>query len=410
MTTAAQIGGEKEAELPAQYPSVPWANIVMGDRFAFGSFGGVYNATIKNMSVVVKKLEPKGGITEYASLCQPDSSSLMSSHWCIPCGVGSVVSGFQRIGIRDFRGEANVLARLQGLENVIQCRGRAIDESSQSYGLVFPPADGSLEKLLRMDNMYNSGTDTDKRAVAELACGVAKAVHGIHSLTPPIIHRDSMHNAASSWHLCSLLCVLHVCSAVACRNVLHKGTYALLADFGLARIKERVGQTVIDTTIPFKWMSPEALQHDLFSAKSDVYVHLACIPCTDTDSDCDCRWMFGVCLWEMFSRELPYEKMTPIEAAGHIMKNGSTLSINADWPKPIKDILGQCWQKSAPSRPTMQEVWEQLSKYRSSFPPAPAPIPPVCCIQLHYHNASILTSRSVECDAYDRPSPRRCYN
>jgi len=61
-----------------------------------------------------------------------------------------------------------------------------------------------------------------------------------------------------------------------------------VADFGLARIKEKYYVASENKIIPYKWTAPESIKFAKYSSKSDV-------------------WSFAVTLWEMFNYGLvPY--------------------------------------------------------------------------------------------------------
>src|SRR5262245_27989666 len=69
-----------------------------------------------------------------------------------------------------------------------------------------------------------------------------------------------------------------------------------IADFGLSRSLEKEYYKSQNRVIPYKWCSPEVIQHGKFSTKSDV-------------------WSFGICLWEVFSfGAIPYKTFSNQEA------------------------------------------------------------------------------------------------
>ena len=62
---------------------------------------------------------------------------------------------------------------------------------------------------------------------------------------------------------------------LACRNVLVGENKILkISDFGLSKEIDGVYASFSITTLPVRWMAPEAITHRLFSEKSDVCVNL----------------------------------------------------------------------------------------------------------------------------------------
>jgi serine/threonine protein kinase len=107
------------------------------------------------------------------------------------------------------------------------------------------------------------------RWARDAACGI----YHLHSLEPPICHRD-----------------------IATRNLLLHEDRVKVADFGMAR-KQRQEEVVYDRRLlgPIKWMAPEALNMMEKKQKS-----------TMPESDV---FMFGITLWEMLAREYPHMTM-----------------------------------------------------------------------------------------------------
>jgi serine/threonine protein kinase len=99
---------------------------------------------------------------------------------------------------------------------------------------------------------------------------VAEGVYYLHSNTPPILHRD----------LKSL-------------NILVDADWNIkVSDFGLTDFKPDVDKPHnLQLGTPF-WMAPEAMEHQEFSEASDVY-------------------SFGMIIWEMFTRQVPFPNMNP---------------------------------------------------------------------------------------------------
>jgi len=68
-----------------------------------------------------------------------------------------------------------------------------------------------------------------------------------------------------------------------------------IADFGIA-CEEVYCDPFADDPGTYRWMAPEMIKHKSYGRKVDVY-------------------SFGLMLWEMVSGSIPYEDMTPIQAA-----------------------------------------------------------------------------------------------
>ncbi|CAM9305926.1 unnamed protein product, partial [Laminaria digitata] len=109
------------------------------------------------------------------------------------------------------------------------------------------------------DLLHNCRRDIGTRERVEMALDVSKSMEYLHSRSPPIVHRD----------LKSL-------------NLLMAGEDGpvKLCDFGLVR-------TTVTTAGTPAYMAPELLQNRPFNKSIDVYA-------------------FGVLLWEVFSREIPF--------------------------------------------------------------------------------------------------------
>ncbi|XP_008221196.1 PREDICTED: serine/threonine-protein kinase STY46-like isoform X3 [Prunus mume] len=68
-----------------------------------------------------------------------------------------------------------------------------------------------------------------------------------------------------------------------------------VADFGIARVQAQSGVMTAETGT-YRWMAPEVIEHKPYDHKADVF-------------------SFGVVLWELLTGKLPYENLTPLQAA-----------------------------------------------------------------------------------------------
>ncbi|XP_074650035.1 tyrosine-protein kinase CSK-like isoform X2 [Tubulanus polymorphus] len=132
---------------------------------------------------------------------------------------------------------------------------------------------------------------------------------------------------------------------LAARNVLISDEgVAKVSDFGLARHSDDHQEGGL---IPIKWTSPEALRHNIFTNKSDI-------------------WSFGVLLWEIYSfGRNPYPRI-PVKEVATLVERGYRMGAPEGCPSDIFDIMNSCWEPEPESRPTFEKIRKKLSAMRTS--------------------------------------------
>ncbi|XP_015753854.1 PREDICTED: inactive tyrosine-protein kinase 7-like [Acropora digitifera] len=94
--------------------------------------------------------------------------------------------------------------------------------------------------------------------------------------------------------------------------------------------------------IPLRWMSPEAIFHDEFSEKSDV-------------------WSFGVLMWEIYTfGQMPYHDRSNEEVLKGI-RDDLRLAKPENCPKIVLEVLGKCWEANPLNRPSFAEMVGDLN-------------------------------------------------
>jgi serine/threonine protein kinase len=84
------------------------------------------------------------------------------------------------------------------------------------------------------------------------------------------------------------------------------------------------------------WMSPEMIgQHEGITTATDV-------------------WSFGVVLWEMFSRQVPYLGLTEFKIYSIVSEHGARLVIPESCPTALAKLLENCWNSNAKQRPDIR--------------------------------------------------------
>uniref|UniRef100_A0A158R5H6 Protein kinase domain-containing protein n=1 Tax=Syphacia muris TaxID=451379 RepID=A0A158R5H6_9BILA len=190
--------------------------------------------------------------------------------------------------------------------------GKNFDMSSNS------PSTSMNSAMITNNGKYaeSSSYCLDPNELQNFALQVASGMAHIESLG--IIHRD-----------------------LAARNILvGRGKQLKISDFGLSRrgvyVKTSKG------IIPLRWLSIEAIEHNLYSTKSDV-------------------WAYGVVLWEICTLAgFPYASVSDKELLKHLQQ-GNRLQKPSSCANEIYDIMMKCWAEEPTERPSFASLCEYLS-------------------------------------------------
>jgi hypothetical protein len=115
-----------------------------------------------------------------------------------------------------------------------------------------------------------------------------------------------------------------------------------VADFGVARVKAQTGVMTAETGT-YRWMAPEVIEHKPYDHKADVF-------------------SFAIVLWELLTGKLPYEYLTPIQAAVGVVQKCLRPTIPKHTHPKITELLEKCWQQDPASRPDFTEIIESLQQ------------------------------------------------
>ncbi len=217
--------------------------------------------------------------------------------------------------VAEFRNEVKRMAGLPLHKNVVQLFGVSRLGTDLAAVVEFC-GKGALSSALYGDSPMRLSA----QQLASIALDSARGVRHLHE--NGVIHRD-----------------------IAARNVLlDSDLVAKVADFGMSRgfdasvtIDENV--TVQDVG-PLRWQAPEQMTDRKYSRASDV-------------------WSFGVLLFEIFERELPWAGEGNLVVARKVME-GAHLSGGAATPAHIARLMTQCFARTAAERPTMGDVCKTI--------------------------------------------------
>ncbi|KAL8131079.1 serine/threonine-protein kinase-like protein At3g51990 [Apium graveolens] len=245
---------------------------------------------------------------------------------------GKLIAAVKLTSISSADNEIEILSRIRS-PRIVNLLGISIESNNRRLIVVEFMPNGTLHDHL---HVTDSAPSWNRRL--RLAIQIAKSVAYLHSLSPPVIHRD-----------------------IKSANVLiDSNRSARLSDFGLA-LRGHVDDARVKCTPPagtFGYLDPCYLAPCDLSTKSDVF-------------------SFGILLLEMISGrkaiDMSFSPPSVVDWAIPIIKSGDHLGIcdrrikrpeNEAVVKEIVIVAAKCVRSKAEKRPEMVEVVEWLKAAR----------------------------------------------
>ncbi|CAD6187090.1 unnamed protein product [Caenorhabditis auriculariae] len=189
---------------------------------------------------------------------------------------------------------------------------------------------GDLLSFLRSSVPTESqASELSLRDLLAMSTDIARGMSYLETL--PLIHRDlSAKNCLINSRSSSIrVTKLELSLARSLRNV--------------ELVQHRAGEFP-----QIRWMAPEVLKEQLFSAKSDV-------------------WAFGVVLFEIFSLgKVPYSGMDNSEVITSV-RNGGTMKKPLYCPEKLFKLINQCWSFDTAKRPRFSQILKFFESLREKM-------------------------------------------
>ncbi|CAI5745701.1 unnamed protein product [Peronospora destructor] len=277
---------------------VPREKVLVQDLISRGGYGEVYAGLFNGERVAVKMLLPE--------------MRKSISH------------------LNDFLAEVKLMATLNH-ERIVHFVGVAWDSLTDLCVLSEYMEGGDLRSFLTNRENENTPRGFDQ-SKATIALHVAHSLTYLHSLSPPVLHRD-----------------------LKSKNILLTSQLdAKLIDFGVSR--ERSDFTMTGGVGSSRWMAPEVMMGDRYDDKADMF-------------------SFGVVLAELDQHLLPYASSKDKNNSGRAMPDLAILQLVASGklriefssgtPKAIRDLGMACVSIDPKNRPSAADALFKLHTFFS---------------------------------------------
>eukprot|EP00741_Cyanophora_paradoxa_P013645 tig00020704_g13174.t1 len=210
-----------------------------------------------------------------------------------------------------FRSEVDVMRKLRH-PNIILFMGASTVPPEIYIVTEYMPR-GSLTDVL-----LNKSIALDWATQLRMAKDAARGLNYLHLCKPPIVHRD-----------------------LKSMNLLVGPNFEVkVSDFGLSRIVSS-NTTMTGVTGTYPWMAPEVISSSRYGEKADVF-------------------SFGICLWEVVSRDLPYAGLNALQIAYGVVEKNLRPPIPASCPPKFAELIKACWDGKPEARPSFADIIAKL--------------------------------------------------
>ncbi|KAF7803811.1 serine/threonine-protein kinase HT1 [Senna tora] len=214
---------------------------------------------------------------------------------------------------RQFKSEVALLSRLFH-PNIVQfiaaCKKPPVYCIITEY-----MSQGTLRMYLNKKGPYSLPTET----ILRLALDISRGMEYLHS--QGVIHRDLKSN----------------------NLLLNDEMRVKVADFGTSCLETRCRETKGNMGT-YRWMAPEMIKEKPYTRKVDVY-------------------SFGIVLWELTTALLPFQGMTPVQAAFAVSEKNERPPLPESCQPVLAHLIKRCWSVNPSKRPDFRDIVCALEKY-----------------------------------------------
>ncbi|KAL8136833.1 hypothetical protein V2J09_002834 [Rumex salicifolius] len=174
---------------------------------------------------------------------------------------------------------------------------------------------GTLRMYLNKKEPYSLSTET----VLRLALDISRGMEYLHS--QGVIHRDLKSN----------------------NLLLNDEMRVKVADFGTSCLETQLRESKGNMGT-YRWMAPEMIKEKPYTRKVDVY-------------------SFGIVLWELTTALLPFQGMTPVQAAFAVAEKNERPPLPASCQPVLAHLIKRCWAANPSKRPDFNYIVSALEEY-----------------------------------------------
>lgn len=297
-----------------------YSDLEIDKEIGVGGFAVVYKGTYKGEQIAVKQLRIGAPVDESGEPAASVTSALETDPEKKKAELDAISAEEYSRAFNEFRKEAFMLTDI-------------IDEHCvRMTGVVLKPF-CLVTEFMACGDLYSLCHRAPVREISwplrlRIALDMAKGMHFLHSLRPPIIHNDLKSPNV-------LLASLDPAAPVV----------AKISDFGLSMRMSKMYTRLVDNPV---WVAPEIMRGSTYDTKADVYA-------------------YGVMLWEMIERRGFFEEVVFNSELERKVMAGERPTIENDTLPEYEKLIRACWDNDPLRRPPFENVVALLEQLIDAF-------------------------------------------